>query len=227
MSSLYWTVMETLTAFVRESSELDAPDPSWQSATDITAVLEVIRRRPDAGRARERQQNWRINLSTTDLRGVDLEGVHLERAKLVDVQFERAWLVGAHLEGASLVEADLESAHLNGAHLEGANLSGAHLEGANLAESVRRRQDTTVSGYRAPCALAALRARRPRGHSMMDEGDQAALVVALADLVARDDALDPPDVDPEDIRWCTPPWLRGSRPWIPRFGGSFDLPQVG
>jgi hypothetical protein len=28
-------------------------------------------------------------------------------------------------------------------------------------------------------------------------------VVALADLVARDGALDVPDVDPEDIEWCT------------------------
>ena len=35
---------------------------------------------------------------------------------------------------------------------------------------------------------------------MVDEGDQAALVVALADLVARDGALDLPDVDPADIR---------------------------
>jgi hypothetical protein len=48
----------------------------------------------------------------------------------------------------------------------------------------------------------------------MDEGDQAALVVALADLVVRDGALDLPDVDPEDIRVvhaALAAWLPGDR----------------
>ena len=49
---------------------------------------------------------------------------------------------------------------------------------------------------------------------MVDDRDQAALVVALADLVARDGALDLPDVDPVDIRVvhaALAAWLPGDR----------------
>lgn len=95
---LYWTVMETLTAFVRErakwqepktttaemasksdylwgvAAQSNAAPPRIKPATDIAAVLEVIRRRPQAGRDREQQQRaWILNLSATDLRGADRE----------------------------------------------------------------------------------------------------------------------------------------------------------
>jgi hypothetical protein len=136
---LYWTVMETLTAFVRERARWNEPEPSepdmaaqsdlGQSgsqsdqarqqpptpATDIAAVLQVLCRRPDAGREREKLRDWRLDLTKTDLRG--------------------ARLYEAHLEGANFFQAHLEGAILGEAHLEGADLDRAHLEGAVL-ESV-------------------------------------------------------------------------------------------
>ena len=131
VSDLYWTVMETLTAFVRERAKWQptaaAEDAALQPtpATDIAAVLEVIRRRPAAGRARERQRDWVFDLNTTDLRGARLFGVY----------FEGVDLSMSHLEGASLGEAHLERANLVEAHLENADLNEAHLEGANLANA--------------------------------------------------------------------------------------------
>ena len=98
--------METLTAFVRERARWEEPEPSapemaaqsdlWQSgsrsdqarqqrptpATDIAAVLQVLRRRPDAGREREKLRDWRLDLRMTDLRGADLSEAHLEGAIL-------------------------------------------------------------------------------------------------------------------------------------------------
>ena len=153
VSDLYWTVMETLTAFVRvqtrwkepEASASGMPEPDiWpEPSTDIAAVLEVIHRRPDAGRQRETQRRWRFDLSKTDLRGASLPGAHLEHAKLNAAHLERANLAGAHLEdaelhlayleGASLEAAHLEHAVLRVAHLEHARLAGAHLEGAFLS----------------------------------------------------------------------------------------------
>ena len=157
--------METLTAFVRERARWEEPEPSapemaaqsdlWQSgsqsnqarqqrptpATDIAAVLEVLRRRPDAGREREKLRDWRLDLRMTDLRGAYLYEAHLEGADLSGAHLEGADLSGAHLEGAYLLEAHLEAPPLRGAsrrrrprgaHLQGANLSGAHLEGADL-----------------------------------------------------------------------------------------------
>jgi hypothetical protein len=142
VSDLYWTVMETLTAFVRERARWQGskataaamagksdylwgpnaqsakePDEaqSREPATDIAAVLQVLRRRPDAGREREKLRGWHLDLRMTDLRGADLVRARLEGADLSE----------AHLEGASLIQAHLEGAALVRAHLEGADLSGA------------------------------------------------------------------------------------------------------
>jgi hypothetical protein len=146
VSDLYWTIIETLTAFVRErarwkeqqpaaldmtpqsdpGTQSDEAHPRPEPATDIATVLEVIRRRPDAGRAREKKQrNWRINLRATDLRGAYLWEAHLEDANLFR----------AHLEGAFLAMAHLERANIWEAHLEGTDLFLTYLEGVDLART--------------------------------------------------------------------------------------------
>jgi hypothetical protein len=155
-ASLYWTVVETLTAFVRERARWKEPDTSSsetvarfyeeaktdrpEPVTDIAAVVSVIWRRLPKGRQLEERHDWRIDLRATDLRGADLTEVHLERAKLSGAHFERAVLVWAHLEGADLTWARLEGAHLGGtnlrkAHLADAYLYMAHLDGADLSEA--------------------------------------------------------------------------------------------
>lgn len=62
--------------------------------------------------------------------GLNLVGIHLNRAHL-----DRADLRGAHLDGADLRGACLDGADLSGAHLDGANLSGAYLNAAYLDET--------------------------------------------------------------------------------------------
>jgi uncharacterized protein YjbI with pentapeptide repeats len=156
----YWTIMETLTAFVRErarwkesgvgASEIvtrfyegDKPtEAAKMPPTDIAAVLTVITRRSDTNRAREKKEGWCFDLRGSDLRGAALNAAHLEGAVLAGAHLEGAGLDKAHLEGAvlggaHLEDAQLPSAHLKGAdlveaHLEAAQLPSAHLEGANL-----------------------------------------------------------------------------------------------
>jgi hypothetical protein len=151
VSDLYWTVMETLTAFVRERARWKEPEPSEPArsgppspptrVTDIAAVLDVLRRRPDAGRERETLRQWRLDLSMTNLRDADLRETHLERADLIGAHLEGTTLVAAHLERAFLGEAHLEGAILFMAHLHGADLRGAHLEGADLRAQNLERAD--------------------------------------------------------------------------------------
>ena len=169
----YWTVMESLTAFVRERSRrneaertsqaleqrvscrayflwLEAGKPSgrdedfWAKAeieeesagppaTNIAAVLTVIRRRSERSRKREGANAWHLDLSGAILKQANLEGVALDGANLRGAHLERAILAGAHLERANLVSAHLEGARLADAHLEGANRVSARLNGANLA----------------------------------------------------------------------------------------------
>src|ERR1051326_5339604 len=79
----YWTVMETLTAVVRERAHKEEPaedvsgtmvsfhekqkslEPGGQR-TDIAAVLTVIKRRDKENYSRETKKDWRFDLSRTD-----------------------------------------------------------------------------------------------------------------------------------------------------------------
>ncbi len=151
VSDLYWTVMETLTAFVRERAKWQeepaaeaASSELWQSnlrsdtplrarpPTDIAAVLEVIGRRPEAGRAREAQRDWWLDLSETDLRGARLDEMHLEGASLWGACLDHASLLGTHLERACLNYAHLKNTTVWATNFESADFDGTHLEGASV-----------------------------------------------------------------------------------------------
>ena len=189
ISDLYWTVMETLTAFVRErakwqpslaaeggadtsghvwvSDAASPPSPPWEAtskaesyfggmeeairpsalATDIQAVMDVIGRRPAAGRERERQRRWHVDLRATDLRGAALGGAHLERALLAQAHLEGALLFGVHLEDANLTTAHLQGAKLLEVHLDRANLLRAHLEGAIFFAEVQLADAIVVDAH--------------------------------------------------------------------------------
>ena len=73
-----------------------------------------------------------LNLSHADLRGVNLQGAHLERANLRGAILLGVNLKGANLRGANLWGAYLKEADLRGANLRGANLQSAYLKDARL-----------------------------------------------------------------------------------------------
>lgn len=143
----YWTVMETLCAFVREraqwkepgvaSSEMaarpyEAP-PRSEPSTYIAAVLAVLNRRPEASREREEIEGWCLDLRATDLRGANLIMAKLSRAILSRADLSEANLTGADLSGAYLTGVDLSGVHLMGTNVSGAILTGADLSGVVVA----------------------------------------------------------------------------------------------
>ncbi len=152
----YRTIMEVLTAFLREHSweatqaqgSATQKDAGRRLRTDLQAVATVLgRRRREYEGERDQLDLGGVHLEEAflggahlerailrgaHLEGADLMGAHLERAFLVGAYLEGAFLMGAHLEEANLVGAHLEGAHLESVHLERAFLQGAHLEGANL-----------------------------------------------------------------------------------------------
>ena len=210
----YWTVMENLTAFVRERTQrteaertarpiaeriakrayfrwedLGQPDGraeeiwAWATeeerhgevpATDVAAVLTVIRRRHDHRRALEAKDNRvfdfrRAVLRRADLGGEHLKGAllteaHLESASLVKACLEDAFLDGARLRRANLVEAHLERAQLVRARLGYASMGGAYLQCANLerATLAARRSAWGTFRQRLPPWVASSRRRPPR-----------------------------------------------------------------
>jgi uncharacterized protein YjbI with pentapeptide repeats len=150
----YWTVMENLTAFVRERTRRTEADWSGQQRleqrsesegprtetppADIAAALTVIMRRNlrvERKLEREKDLVLELDFSGAVLRGADLRGAHFQGAWLKGASLQGAWLEGAHLEGADLRGARLERARLFGAQLDRANLNQAHLDGADLNEA--------------------------------------------------------------------------------------------
>ena len=142
----HWTIMEVLTAYVRENAPRKEEKPAQKNAsrknqakeetpipklpTDIQAILTVIGRRKADGESNT------IDLGNTDLRGADLSGADLRHAILFNAKLSDAKLSHADLSYADLRGADLRGANLRGAYLSGAYLSGADLSGANLLQAI-------------------------------------------------------------------------------------------
>ncbi|MBD2247558.1 pentapeptide repeat-containing protein [Nostoc sp. FACHB-888] len=146
----HWTIMEIVTAFVRENAPLknkkeektentetlinnslnvQKPEEIKQQPkirTDIQAALTVIGRR----NYEYEQGNQRLDLSNIDIRD----------ANLIKANLERVDFIGSNLEGALLREARLQNAYFNGASLQWAvisetNLQKVDLSGANLQQA--------------------------------------------------------------------------------------------
>jgi hypothetical protein len=127
------TVMEVLSAFIREHSSEQWPPPEPGSAQpgrltrpDIQAAATVI------GRRDKKHDTQSIDLGRADLAGADLTRADLGAAKLRYANLSGANLGGAHLVGAQLHSANLRGAYLAGADFRGAYLTWAELAGANL-----------------------------------------------------------------------------------------------
>lgn len=126
----HWTVMEVLTAFIRETSSVnrDAHLTEEQRSpvtTDVQAALTVIGRRNTTSES----GNQKLDLSKINLRRADLEE--------------------ADLEEADLSEANLSEANLNGANLFRADLSGSILLATDLRDTRNLTQEQ-LEGEAAP-----------------------------------------------------------------------------
>ncbi len=129
----HWTVMEVLSAFLREAAFSEPVNPNRskvpkfvRAQSDIQAAITVIGRR-----------SWiEQELLPLDLKGVDLEGCNLFRASL-----DRADLSQANLKNTFLGYASLNGAILRGANLREAYLIGTNLNHADLVDADLRVQE--------------------------------------------------------------------------------------
>ena len=127
------TVMEVLTAFIREHSQEQWPPPETRPARTAGDTRPTFRPpSPWSGAGIHSATSRQIDLVGADLPGADLTGADLTGADLNRANLTGANLTGAHLSGADLTGADLTGANLTGANLTGAHLTGADLSGADL-----------------------------------------------------------------------------------------------
>lgn len=130
----YWTIMEILTAFVRENGVIPKFTKSQAGTqqeikvpTDIQAAVTVIGRRNTS----QDPTDKKIDLRNAQLRGVDFSNANLQRANLSNSD-----LCGACLQGADLFKANLDGAKLAQCNLYQVILQEASLRGANLAGAI-------------------------------------------------------------------------------------------
>jgi hypothetical protein len=150
------TVMEVLTAFVRETPCLatpaaPAPRPDRlgrpRLRADVQAAISVIGRRNVTYDHPDRRIDLaEANLGGADLAGADLHGADLAQANLTD----------AELTGADLARANLWRANLTRAALIGSNLAGAILEDADLTEAKLAEADLNGANLRGVLGFDAL-----------------------------------------------------------------------
>ncbi len=157
------TVMEVLTAFVREHSREQWPPPdsprttwtTWRgrfrtggrqqerfTRPDVQAAVTVLGRR-DARRDIQPIRLSGADLTGADLRDADLGGADLTEATLRSADLRSADLHATTLTRATLTRADLSRAFLGGADLTEATLTGADLGGADLTRARLFRTDLT------------------------------------------------------------------------------------
>jgi uncharacterized protein YjbI with pentapeptide repeats len=150
----HWTVMEVLTAFVREQSRKDhkqwlehlsasRPDADAlihdkKPPADIQAALTVIGRRKWTEQEKPHQ---RIDLRHSFLKRAYLSGANLRRALLSNTDLTMTSLMSADLTEASLWGAKLNNAFLRETKLIKANLSEADLSNATLEYTKLREAD--------------------------------------------------------------------------------------
>ena len=138
------TVMEVLTAFIREHSREQWPPPDTGSSEqgrltrpDVQAAITVVGRR-DAERDREYAlfiDLTAAHLTSAQLVGARFTGAHLDGADLAGADLTGAYLGGADLNDADLTNARLADANLTYAEITGADLTGADLSGADLGDA--------------------------------------------------------------------------------------------
>jgi len=148
----HWTIMEVLTAYVRDKRPWDATakhdeddklTASTELATprrlptDIQALLTVIGKRNV-----EYDKDNLLTLDNADLAYADLRELNFAKADFHFVNLVLADLRGADLHNANILATNLSGAYLVGANLRGASLqlstlrrvdlSGANLEGVDV-----------------------------------------------------------------------------------------------
>ncbi|MFF3289148.1 pentapeptide repeat-containing protein [Streptomyces sp. NPDC003023] len=133
------------------------PDGPQSPPADVpindVAPLEI--RAPDAQVAltglgvlcRHREQSW-VNLSVTDLRRADCDGLWLPEVNLDRACLEAAGMYQANLTQASLVSANLRHADFKTAVLRRARCALSDLRGARLVETDLRDADFTEADLR-------------------------------------------------------------------------------
>lgn len=137
----HWTIMEILSAYVRENSPLKNKKEN-ESRTDIKAIITVIGKRKwvDEEKFHEKKIDLnRTNLAYCELRGyfenVDFLAANLSSANIIEANLKETMLLDAKLDYALILRSSLSHAILSRANLSKADMSESDFSGAELLKA--------------------------------------------------------------------------------------------
>ncbi|AFZ27853.1 putative low-complexity protein [Cylindrospermum stagnale PCC 7417] len=201
----HWTIMEILTAFVRENAPVSREGKPHQKQKDLAAIdLDKHRQRvsrqqqsdlnlqPELPKLRtdiqialtvigrrnfeKDRKDQKLDLRNTDIRQANLRGANLQR-----VDLRGSDLCGVDLRESDLREADLDGAKLTGSILFEANLFKASLRGANLSWANLNRANLCGANLRAANFFgASLRSASLQGANLYKANLQQATLKAAS-----------------------------------------------
>ncbi|MEA5616900.1 pentapeptide repeat-containing protein [Cronbergia sp. UHCC 0137] len=128
-----WRIINMLTNVIRNNSPYPLSEevnsnPTANNKVIIQAMMTLIANRD----TNQDPEDVQIDLSHTDLSGINLQGANLKQTNLYHSNLSGANLHHANLEGVILTAANLNGANLNLANLSEAILSASNLDHANL-----------------------------------------------------------------------------------------------
>jgi uncharacterized protein YjbI with pentapeptide repeats len=142
----HWTIMDILSAFIREKRPFDNTDPV---GIDIQAALAVIGRREQD--VHNPQMKF-IDLRKVNLVGIDLRNMDFNHVHFCDANLQKAQLYKVVLSHTCLTSTDLSAASFNdvefcNAMLSSANLSNATFNNVNFREATLNSTNLKESGF--------------------------------------------------------------------------------
>jgi Pentapeptide repeats (8 copies) len=141
----HWTIVEILSAFIREKRPLDSTDPV---GIDIQAALTVIGRRKVKQDPIGKYIDLRaVNLVEVEIQTANLSGANLTVANLKGADLSKAILIRSNLSGSILTCAYLNGANLSNAILSHADLRSAYLTDTNLSDTDLSQADLCQANF--------------------------------------------------------------------------------
>jgi uncharacterized protein YjbI with pentapeptide repeats len=135
----HWTVMEVLTAFVRENSPYDSSESSEKAAEkpgeDIQTIITVIGRRKWSNTETQNLNLKKVNLAKLSFFRANFFKADLSESNLSEAVFEETDLRWADLYSTNLALSKLNNTRLGHAKFQQANLFGVRMSNSQASHT--------------------------------------------------------------------------------------------
>jgi uncharacterized protein YjbI with pentapeptide repeats len=135
-SKYHWTIMEILSAFVREKSKETSSKKLEKMKEDMQAALTVMNRRFTEQDPQGKKINlMQVNLKLVEFQAANISGVNLSRSDFTSANFSCSDFSNSDLMNSDFSYADFSGVNFSGSDLRNVKFFQTNLSGANFSNS--------------------------------------------------------------------------------------------